>query len=101
MATTQVETVSSGADKAKLAAVAALVVAAIAGFYLLSKQGPIVQWLVLLVGLAAAAGTFLVSEPGKRFVSFAQAPGLRRRHQRQRANAILGALAWLPRSLPN
>ncbi|MBR7518076.1 preprotein translocase subunit SecE, partial [Mycobacterium tuberculosis] len=39
---------------------------------LLSKQGPIVQWLVLLVGLAAAAGTFLVSEPGKRFVSFAQ-----------------------------
>ena len=72
MATTQVETVSSGADKAKLAAVAALVVAAIAGFYLLSKQGPIVQWLVLLVGLAAAAGTFLVSEPGKRFVSFAQ-----------------------------
>ena len=57
MATTQVETVSSGADKAKLAAVAALVVAAIAGFYLLSKQGPIVQWLVLLVGLAAAAGT--------------------------------------------
>lgn len=46
--------------------------AAIAGFYLLSKQGPIVQWLVLLVGLAAAAGTFLVSEPGKRFVSFAQ-----------------------------
>jgi len=27
---------------------------------------------VLLVGLAAAAGTFLVSEPGKRFVSFAQ-----------------------------
>lgn len=72
MATTQVETVSSGADKAKLAAVAALVVAAIAGFYLLSKQGPIVQWVVLLVGLAAAAGMFLVSELGKRFVAFAQ-----------------------------
>ena len=72
MATTQIDTVSSGADKAKLAAVAALVVAAIAGFYLLSKQGPIVQWVVLLVGLAAAAGMFLVSELGKRFVAFAQ-----------------------------
>lgn len=72
MATTQVETVSSGADKAKLAAVAALVVAAIAGFYLLTKQGPIVQWAVLLLGLAAAAGVFLVSELGKRFVAFAQ-----------------------------
>ncbi|WP_280188013.1 preprotein translocase subunit SecE [Delftia sp. PS-11] len=72
MATTQVETVSSGADKAKLAAVAALVVAAIAGFYLLGKQGPIVQWIVLLLCLAAAAGVFLISDLGKRFVGFAQ-----------------------------
>lgn len=71
MATSQVETVSSTADKAKLAAVAALVVAAIAGFYLLSKQGPVAQWGVLIVGLAAAAGVFLVSEPGKQFVGFA------------------------------
>ena len=72
MATTQVETVSSVADKAKLAAVAALVVAAIAGFYLLSKQGPLAQWGVLIVGLVAAAGMFLVSEPGKQFVGFAR-----------------------------
>ena len=72
MATSQVETVSSAADKAKLAAVAALVVAAIAGFYLLSKQGPLAQWGVLIVGLVAAAGVFLVSEPGKQFVGFAR-----------------------------
>ena len=72
MATTQVETVSSVADKAKLAAVAALVVASIAGFYLLSKQGPLAQWGVLIVGLVAAAGMFLVSEPGKQFVGFAR-----------------------------
>ena len=72
MAATQIETVSSGADKAKLAAVAALVVAGIAGFYLLSKHGPLVQWAVLIVALLAAAGTFLISEPGKRFVSFAR-----------------------------
>ena len=72
MATTQVETVSSGADKAKLAAVAALVVASIAGFYLLSKQGPVVQWAALIVGLLVAAGVFLISEPGKRFIGFAR-----------------------------
>ncbi|QKV54593.1 preprotein translocase subunit SecE [Comamonas antarctica] len=72
MAISQVETVSSTADKAKLAAVAALVVAAIAGFYLLSKQGPVAQWGVLIVGLVAAAGVFLVSEPGKQFVGFAR-----------------------------
>ena len=58
MATTQVETVSSAADKAKLAAVAALVVASIAGFYLLSKQGALVQWATLIVGLVLAAGVW-------------------------------------------
>ena len=72
MATTQVETVSSAADKAKLAAVAALVVASIAGFYLLSKQGALVQWAALIVGLVLAAGVFLISEPGKRFIGFAR-----------------------------
>ena len=72
MATSQVETVSSVADKAKLAAVAALVVASVAGFYLLSKQGPLAQWGVLIVGLVAAAGVFLLSEPGKQFVGFAR-----------------------------
>ena len=72
MAATQIETVSSGADKAKLAAVAALVVAGIAGFYLLSKHGQLVQWAVLIVALLAAAGTFLISEPGKRFTGFAR-----------------------------
>ncbi|QNN57156.1 preprotein translocase subunit SecE [Diaphorobacter ruginosibacter] len=72
MATSQVETVSTGADKAKLAFVAVLVLAAIAGFYLLAKQGPVVQWAVLLVGLVAAAVVFLVSEPGRQFVAFAR-----------------------------
>ena len=72
MAATQVETVSSGADKLKLFAVAVLVVAGIAGFYLLAKQGAAVQWAVLLVGLIAAVATFLVSEPGNQFVGFAK-----------------------------
>ncbi len=72
MATSQVETVNTGADKAKLAAVAALVIASVAGFYLLGKQGALVQWGALLVGLVAAAGVFLISEPGRQFIAFAR-----------------------------
>ena len=70
MVTSQIETVSSGADKAKFAAVAVLVLASVAGFYLLGKQGSLVQWGALLVGLTAATGVFLVSESGKRLVAF-------------------------------
>lgn len=70
MATSQVETVSTGADKAKLGAAIALVIGAIAAFYLLGKQGALVQWAALLLGLAAAVGVFLSSEPGKEFVAF-------------------------------
>jgi preprotein translocase subunit SecE len=70
MATTQVETVSTSADKAKLAAALALVIGAIAAFYLLSKQGQVAQWGVLVVGLAAAVAVFLTSEMGKEFIAF-------------------------------
>jgi preprotein translocase subunit SecE len=70
MATSQVETVSTGADKAKLGVAVALVIAALAGFYLLGKQGQVAQWGVLLVGLAAAFVVFMTSESGKEFVAF-------------------------------
>ena len=70
MATSQVETVSTGADKAKLGAAIALVVAAIAGFYLLGRQGQVVQWAALLVGLGAAFVVFITSESGKELVAF-------------------------------
>ncbi|NUN61228.1 MAG: preprotein translocase subunit SecE [Burkholderiales bacterium RIFCSPLOWO2_12_FULL_65_40] len=70
MATSQIETVSSGADKAKLAAAVVLVVGSVAAFYLLSKQGAIAQWGVLLLGLVAATGVFLISESGRRLVAF-------------------------------
>lgn len=72
MATSQVETVNTGADKAKLAAVVALVIASVAGFYLLGKQGAVVQWGALIVGLVAAAAVFLMSESGRQFVAFAK-----------------------------
>ena len=72
MATSQVETVNTGADKAKLAAVVALVIASVAGFYLLGMQGAVVQWAALIVGLVAAAAVFLMSESGRQFVAFAK-----------------------------
>ncbi len=72
MATSQVETISSGADKAKLAAVVLLVVASVAGFYLLSKQGAWAQWGALLAGLLVAAGVFFASEPGRQLIAFSR-----------------------------
>jgi preprotein translocase subunit SecE len=70
MATTQVETVSTGADKAKVGAAIALVIAALAAFYVLGKQGQVAQWGALIVGLIAAVAVFLTSEPGKEFIAF-------------------------------
>lgn len=66
----QVDTVNTTADKAKLAASAALVVAALVAYYLLSKQGSIAQWGGLLVGVGAALVVFFSSEPGKQLVAF-------------------------------
>jgi preprotein translocase subunit SecE len=70
MATTQVETVTTGADKAKVAAAIALVIASLVGFYTLGKQGQVAQWGALIVGLIAAAAVFLTSEPGKELIAF-------------------------------
>ena len=70
MATTQVQTVSTAGDKAKLAASVLLVVAALAGYFLLAKQGALVQWAAFLVLLALAVVSFLVSEPGKQLIAF-------------------------------
>jgi len=70
MATTQVQTVSTNADKVKLGAAVVLVIAALAGYYLAAKQGPWVQWGVLLVGLAAGIAVFFTAESGKALLAF-------------------------------
>ena len=70
MASTQVETVSTNADKAKLGLAAALVLASLAGFYMLGKQGQLAQWGILLAGIIAAVVVFVSSEPGKQFIAF-------------------------------
>lgn len=70
MATPQVETVSTGADKAKLAAAAVMVVVALVAYYMLAKQGSLVQWGALLACLAISVVVFFVSEPGKALTAF-------------------------------
>ena len=70
MATSEVQTVNSSADKAKLAAAAALVLSGFVAFYLLSAQGSLVQWIALIVAVGAAVVVFGISEAGKRLVAF-------------------------------
>lgn len=70
MASTQVETVSTGADKARLALVALLVVGAVAAYYLLGDRGVWVQWGGLAAALALAAVVFFTSESGRRLIAF-------------------------------
>lgn len=70
MASPEVETVGSGADKAKLAAAIGLLVAAFFVYYMLAKQGGFAQWAGLLVCVAGAVAVFLTSESGKRLIAF-------------------------------
>ena len=70
MASSQVETVSTTADKAKLGLAIALVLASLVSFYLLAKQGQLAQWGALLVCLVAAVVVFMSSEVGKQFLAF-------------------------------
>ncbi len=67
---TQVETVSTGADKAKLAGAAVLLVAGVAAFYLLGKQDLWLRALALIALMAAAVAVFFTSESGKQLIAF-------------------------------
>jgi preprotein translocase subunit SecE len=72
MATTnpQIETVSTGADKAKLASAAVLMVGAVVAFYLLGRQDLWLRVIALVVLLAGAVAVFFTSESGKRLIAF-------------------------------
>ena len=70
MASSQVETVSTNADKAKLALAVVLVLGSLVGFYLLAKQGQLAQWGALIAGLVAAVVVFMSSELGRQFLAF-------------------------------
>jgi len=66
----QVETVSTGADKAKLAGAAVLLVGAVVVFYVLGKQDLWLRVLALVALLAAAVAVFFTSESGKQLIAF-------------------------------
>jgi preprotein translocase subunit SecE len=68
--TQQVETVSTGADKAKLAVAGVLVVGAVVAFYALGKQDLWLRVIALVVLLAAAVATFFTSEAGKELIAY-------------------------------
>ena len=66
----QVETVSTGADKAKLAGAVLLLLASIVAYYYLGRQELWLRVAALLVLLAAAVALFFTSESGKQLVGF-------------------------------
>ena len=70
MSTAQIETVTSTADKAKLAASVLLVLAALVSFYVLSAQGALAQWGALLLCLLLSVVVFLTSLQGKQLIGF-------------------------------
>ena len=65
-----IETVSTPADKAKLAAAGVLVIAAVAVFYVLAKQDLWLRVAALALLMIAAAATFFTSEPGKQLIAY-------------------------------
>jgi preprotein translocase subunit SecE len=66
----QIETVNTSADKAKLAAAAVLLLGGIAAFYSLGHLDLWIRVIALLVLVAAAVATFFTSEPGKQLIGF-------------------------------
>jgi preprotein translocase subunit SecE len=67
-----VETISTGADKAKLALAAALVVGAVVAFYALGQKDLWLRIAALFALLAAGVATFFTSEPGKQLIAYGQ-----------------------------
>ena len=66
----EIETVSTSADKAKLAGAALLLLASIFAFYYLGKQDLWLRVIALLALLGAAVALFFTSESGRQLIAF-------------------------------
>ena len=66
----EIETVSTAADKVKLAGAALLLVASVGAFYYLGKQDLWLRVLALLALVGAAVALFFTSESGKQLIAF-------------------------------
>jgi preprotein translocase subunit SecE len=60
------------ADKIKLALAALLVVAGIAGYYLLATHSIVLRVLAVIAGFVAGVAAGWTSAPGQQFISFAR-----------------------------
>ena len=67
---TQIETISTGADKAKLVGAALLLVGGVVAYYLLGKQDLWLRVLALLLLVAGAVAMFFISETGRQLIAF-------------------------------
>jgi preprotein translocase subunit SecE len=72
MANPSVETVNTASDKLLLALGVLLVIAGIAGFYVLGTHEWYVRGAALVVGIGAGVAAALVSTAGKGFIAFAK-----------------------------
>ena len=66
----QIETVHTGADKAKLVAAALLLLGGIVAFYLLGRSDLWIRVSALIVLVALAVALFFTSESGKQLIGF-------------------------------
>jgi preprotein translocase subunit SecE len=66
----QIETVNTGADKAKLAAAALLLLGGIVAFYSLGRLDLWIRVIALLLLVGLAVGAFFTSESGKQLIGF-------------------------------
>ena len=66
----EVETVSTGADKAKLAVAGLLVVGAVVAFYALGKQDLWLRVVTMLALMAAGVVVYFTSESGKALIAY-------------------------------
>jgi len=72
MSNQNIETVSSGADRFKVALAVLAIFAGIVGYYMLAQQPAVVRLASILVGLIAGVAIGWFSGPGRRLFAFAQ-----------------------------
>ncbi|MGB7297973.1 MAG: preprotein translocase subunit SecE [Burkholderiaceae bacterium] len=72
MANQNIETVTSAADKAKVALAIAAVILGVVGFYILAEQATVIRVGSVLLGMLVGAGIAYTSGPGQRFFAFAK-----------------------------
>ena len=72
MANTNIETVSTTADRLKIGLAVVAVIGGLVGFYVLAQQPLVLRIAAVLAGLIAATLIASTSEPGKRFFAFSR-----------------------------